>query len=80
VDEPTAAARRAQRASHFDDWSAGTLVVHDEYGVGQVLWLRRGPSGTQACVRFAGHGEQTFVLEYAPVRRLDRAGGSTRPG
>jgi len=80
VDEPTAAARRAQRASHFDDWSAGTLVVHDEYGVGQVLWLRRGPSGTQACVRFAGRGEQTFVLEYAPVRRLERTCGRTRRG
>jgi DNA helicase-2/ATP-dependent DNA helicase PcrA len=56
----------------FADWSAGTVVQHDEFGIGQVLWVRPGPGMTRAGVRFPGVGEKTLVLEFAPIRRLER--------
>jgi DNA helicase-2/ATP-dependent DNA helicase PcrA len=63
---PTAA------AGPFSDWIPGTLVQHERYGVGTVLWLRPAPGQTRAGVRFAGFGEKTLILELAPVRKLER--------
>ncbi len=59
-------------ASPFSDWLPGTLVQHERYGVGTVLWLRPAPGQTRASVRFAGFGEKTLILELAPVRKLER--------
>jgi len=54
------------------NWKPGTLIQHDRYGVGQVLWVRPGGGQTRAGIRFAGHGEKTLILELAPIRRLER--------
>jgi DNA helicase-2/ATP-dependent DNA helicase PcrA len=59
-------------ASPFAGWQPGTLVQHERYGVGQVVWIRPAPGQTRACVRFAGHGEKTLILEVAPVKKLQR--------
>jgi DNA helicase-2/ATP-dependent DNA helicase PcrA len=67
---PTSPAPRG--ASPYAGWVKGTLVKHDRYGVGQVVWIRPGDGQTRASIRFAGYGEKTFVLELAPVRKLER--------
>jgi DNA helicase-2/ATP-dependent DNA helicase PcrA len=56
----------------YAGWKAGTLVEHDSYGVGQVLWVRANPGQTRAAILFAGYGEKTLILERAPVRLLTR--------
>jgi len=58
--------------SPFADWGPGTLVRHDRYGVGQVLWIQASGQMTRAGLRFPGYGEKTFVLEQTPVRKLER--------
>ena len=62
----------ADRANPYADWIPGTLVKHDRYGVGQVLWIRPAPGQTRAGLKFAGYGEKTLILELAPVRKLER--------
>jgi DNA helicase-2/ATP-dependent DNA helicase PcrA len=69
---------RPDRSEHstssaaYADWKPGTLVEHDLYGVGQVLWIQLSPGQTRAGLRFAGYGEKTFILECSPVRKLER--------
>ena len=78
-DTPTRLARSPKPASPpagespYADWKPGTLVRHDVYGVGQLLWIRPAPGQTRAGVKFAGYGEKTLVLEFAPLRKLDRS-------
>ncbi len=81
-DAPSPRQRRAKPRQHtttstadsgpYADWKPGTLVQHDRYGPGQVLWIQPSPGQTRAGVRFAGHGEKTLILEFAPVKRLER--------
>ena len=56
----------------FAAWQRGTLVQHERYGVGQIEWIKPGPGQTRASIRFAGYGEKVFVLEQAPVTRVER--------
>ncbi|MDD4868566.1 MAG: 3'-5' exonuclease, partial [Mycobacterium sp.] len=56
----------------FADWQPGTLVRHERYGVGQVLWIRPAPGQTRAGLKFVGYGEKTLILELAPVSKLER--------
>ncbi len=56
----------------YADWKPGMLVEHDKYGPGQIVWIRPGPGQTRAAIKFAGLGEKTMVLEFSPIRRLDR--------
>jgi DNA helicase-2/ATP-dependent DNA helicase PcrA len=67
-----AAADAVLQASPYADWKPGTLVRHKRYGVGQIVWIRPGGSQTRAAIRFAGHGEKTFILELSPVEKLER--------
>ena len=67
-----AAADALADSSRFADWKPGTLVRHAHYGVGQVIWLRPGGGQTRASIRFAREGEKTFILELAPVEKLER--------
>jgi hypothetical protein len=48
------------------------LVRHERYGVGQLLWIRPGSGNTRAGVKFAGYGEKTLILEFSPIRKLER--------
>jgi hypothetical protein len=70
--------RRANRSepahgsAAYADWKPGTLVEHELYGVGQVLWIQPSPGQTRAGLRFAGYGDKTFILERAPIRKLER--------
>jgi DNA helicase-2/ATP-dependent DNA helicase PcrA len=59
-------------ATPYADWLPGTLVQHDRYGVGQLLSLQPAEGKTRARVRFVAYGEKTFVLEQAPIRKLER--------
>jgi len=79
--EPEPAARRrapepsepaSTANSPFAGWGPGTLVRHERYGVGQVLWIKPAPGQTRAGLKFVGYGEKTLILEYAPVRKLER--------
>jgi DNA helicase-2/ATP-dependent DNA helicase PcrA len=79
--EPEPAARRrapepsepaSTSNSPFAGWGPGTLVRHERYGVGQVLWIKPAPGQTRAGLKFVGYGEKTLILEYAPVRKLER--------
>jgi len=71
MDDPTRQALLADAAPQFADWTPGTRVEHSQYGVGQVLWIRPGGAGqTRASICFSDEGEKTFILELAPIRRL----------
>jgi DNA helicase-2/ATP-dependent DNA helicase PcrA len=67
-----AAADALARTSRYADWQPGTLVRHARYGVGQVVWIRPGGGQTRASIRFPREGEKTFILELAPVEKLER--------
>jgi DNA helicase-2/ATP-dependent DNA helicase PcrA len=56
--------------SPYAGWGPGTLVQHRTYGVGQILSIHPNPGMTTATIRFARHGEKTFVLEKAPIQRV----------
>jgi DNA helicase-2/ATP-dependent DNA helicase PcrA len=71
-DDPTSRALRAAAASAYADWKPGMLVRHERYGVGTVDWIRPGGGQTRASIRFAGYGQKTFILEVAPVYKLER--------
>ncbi|MBU0639496.1 MAG: UvrD-helicase domain-containing protein [Planctomycetes bacterium] len=62
----------AGTTSPFADWKPGQLVRHATYGVGQLLWIRPGAGQSRAAIKFAGYGEKTFILELAPVTKLER--------
>lgn len=72
LDDPTRPLPPAPAANRYADWAAGDFVKHDSYGVGTVLWVSCGGSQTRAGIRFARHGEKVFILELAPVRKLQR--------
>jgi DNA helicase-2/ATP-dependent DNA helicase PcrA len=67
-----AAAEAVAPSAPYADWKSGTLVQHARYGVGQIVWIRPSPDQTRAAIRFVGHGEKTFILELAPIQRLER--------
>jgi DNA helicase-2/ATP-dependent DNA helicase PcrA len=71
-DDPTGRALRAASSSPYAEWKPGMLVTHERYGVGTVQWIRPGGGQTRASIRFARHGQKTFILEIAPVRKLER--------
>jgi len=71
-DDPTGVAAAPVTHSPYADWKPGTLVEHEQYGVGQIVWVRPSPGQSRALIRFAGYGEKTFVLERTPVRKLER--------
>jgi hypothetical protein len=56
----------------FAGWLPGMLIKHGKYGVGQVLWIKPAPGHTRAGLKFAGYGEKTMILEFAPVELLQR--------
>lgn len=58
--------------SPFAGWREGSLVKHRMYGVGTLLWIRPAPGNTRAGVKFAGYGEKTLILEFAPIELLKR--------
>ena len=71
----TGSRRRTGRGGppQFDprEWCAGTLVYHEEHGIGQVLALRSGGTLSHVTVAFQEGGKQDFILEYADLTRLD---------
>jgi DNA helicase-2/ATP-dependent DNA helicase PcrA len=71
-NDPTGRALREGSSSPYADWQPGMLVNHDKFGVGTVEWIRPGESQTRASIRFARHGRKTFILEFTPIRPLQR--------
>ncbi len=71
VDDPTTGAAPTERGP-YADWSAGTWVRHEGLGVGQVLWIQHSPTQTRAAIKFAGQGQRVYILEHAPILRLER--------
>ncbi|MGQ9651528.1 MAG: ATP-dependent helicase [Phycisphaerae bacterium] len=56
-------------AVRYADWQQGRLVRHEDYGLGQILWLRPAARGVCAGIRFKKDGsERTFVLEQAAAK------------
>ncbi len=58
--------------SRFADWQPGTLVRHTHYGTGELLWIRPSAGQTRGAIRFPVYGEKTFILDHAPVQRIER--------
>jgi len=57
----------------LDRWEVHSIVRHPEYDIGRIVWIR--PAGAQTRVHVAfkcGH-EQTFLLAYADLERVDFA-------
>ncbi len=54
-----------------EHWSVGTLVRHPEFGLGQLVAIRRAGGHTHVGVAFQRGGQETFVLEYADLTRVD---------
>ncbi|MCA9244568.1 MAG: UvrD-helicase domain-containing protein [Phycisphaerales bacterium] len=71
VDDPTTGAAPTERG-RYADWSAGTWVRHDSLGVGQVIWIQPSSGQTRAAIKFAGQGQRVYILEHAPIHRLER--------
>ena len=71
-DDPTGRALRSALSSPYADWQPGMLVTHEAFGVGTVEWIRPGGGQTRASIRFARRGRKTFILEFTPVRKLER--------
>lgn len=71
-NDPTSIAKAPPAASPYAGWTEGTLVRHELYGVGLVEWIRPQSGQTRASIRFAGYGQKTFILELAPVSKLER--------
>lgn len=72
MNDPTGGKPRSVEVSPFADWKPDIFVKHRDYGIGQVLWIRPGGGQTRAGIRFASHGEKTFILELAPIEKLTR--------
>ncbi|MBI5865495.1 MAG: UvrD-helicase domain-containing protein [Planctomycetes bacterium] len=72
MDQPTGRVDPGAAASPFADWRPQMFVMHRDFGVGQVVWVRPGPGQTRAAIRFPAHGEKTFILELAPIEKLQR--------
>ncbi len=64
-DEPV-----APPPQEYADWRPGTIVQHEAFGVGRILWVRGSAGNTRASIRFAGVGEKTFILDMAPITRI----------
>ncbi|MBU0617516.1 MAG: ATP-binding domain-containing protein, partial [Planctomycetes bacterium] len=71
-NDPTGRVLREASSSPYADWQPGTLVNHDKFGVGTVEWIRPGGGQTRASIRFARYGRKTFILEFTPIRLLQR--------
>lgn len=72
LDDPVGR-RRAGVAidGRFADWAVGTAVRHAVYGVGEIAWIRPSTGSTRAGIRFGQGDERTFVLNGAPIVRLE---------
>jgi DNA helicase-2/ATP-dependent DNA helicase PcrA len=55
----------------IEAWSVGTLVRHEVRGLGQIVSLERGARRTHVKVRFRDGSEQSWVLEFARLTRVD---------
>ena len=53
------------------EWQVGTLVRHEDYGLGRVMLLRAAGAQSRAHVRFESGHEQVFLLAYADLERID---------
>ena len=71
-NDPTGRALREASSLEYVGWQPGTLVTHERFGVGTVEWVRPGGGQTRASIRFARYGTKTFILEFAPVHKLER--------
>ncbi|MCP4590385.1 MAG: UvrD-helicase domain-containing protein [bacterium] len=52
-------------------WEVGTLVRHPSRGLGQITTLRRGHKRTHVRVAFQDGADQSWVLEFADLTRVD---------
>ncbi len=73
-DDPVGRRLPSTVSRQYADWRVGSVVRHAQYGLGQLVSIEPSGSQTRAKIRFAGQGEMTFILESAPVQRLERRG------
>lgn len=71
-DDPAIPSAPVPPESPYAGWGPGTLVQHRDYGLGQIVAIHPNPGMTTATIRFARHGEKSFVLEKAPIERVAR--------
>lgn len=52
-------------------WEVGTLVRHPAFGLGQIMSMHGGPRRTHVDVQFKDGPRRSWVLEFAPLQRVD---------
>ncbi len=55
----------------IDQWEIGTLVRHPIRGLGQIMSIHRGAKRTHVNVIFRDGSDQSWVLEFAQLERVD---------
>jgi len=77
LDKKAASGRRrghkpvGELPQDIEDWEVGSLVRHPTYGLGQITGMHRGPRRTQVAVTFEDGTDQSWVLEFADLERVD---------
>ena len=62
---------RGRLPDDIESWEIGTLVRHPTYGLGEITSFRRGPRRTHVRVAFRDGTDQSWVLEFADLTRVD---------
>jgi len=62
---------RADLPADFERWEPRSLVRHPEYDLGRIVWIRPAGAQTRVHVAFQSGHEQTFLLAYADLVRVD---------
>lgn len=52
-------------------WQMGTLVRHERYGLGRIMKIDRGAKRTHVNVLFQSGKRQSWMLEFAPLTRVE---------
>jgi len=55
----------------IEEWAQGSLVRHDERGIGRIVWIRRNGAQVHLEVQFQTGASRTFVLPFADLQLVD---------
>ena len=61
---------RGRLPDDIELWEIGTLVRHPTYGLGRITSFHRGPKRTHVSVAFQDGTDQSWVLEFADLTRV----------
>lgn len=65
------AMERDRLPADIEQWQVGTLVQHPDHGIGRIVSIRRGSTGTLVDVQSRNGSAHTWVLEFSELKRVD---------